>query len=123
MANGIRACAATGLLSPRRPPPIRCFIVWLPRHNLAIKALYTISEEHVSTTDTFFRGLHRRRGRAAYPGMLLGPVAEYCVRNGPYPVVVVALQRNSRVLGGPAGAPGLVGSLAWADGNTRPVRG
>ena len=29
------------------------------------------------------------RGRAAYPGMLLGSVAEYCVRNGPCPVVVV----------------------------------
>jgi nucleotide-binding universal stress UspA family protein len=25
------------------------------------------------------------RGRAAYPGMLLGSVAEYCVRNGPAP--------------------------------------
>jgi nucleotide-binding universal stress UspA family protein len=29
------------------------------------------------------------RGRAAYPGMLLGSVAENCVRNGPCPVVVV----------------------------------
>lgn len=29
------------------------------------------------------------RGRAAYPGMLLGSVAEYCVRNGRCPVVVV----------------------------------
>jgi nucleotide-binding universal stress UspA family protein len=29
------------------------------------------------------------RGRAAYPGMLLGSVAEHCVRNGPCPVVVV----------------------------------
>ncbi len=29
------------------------------------------------------------RGRAAYPGMLLGSVAEYCVRNGSCPVVVV----------------------------------
>lgn len=29
------------------------------------------------------------RGRAAFPGMLLGSVAEYCVRNGPCPVVVV----------------------------------
>ena len=29
------------------------------------------------------------RGRAAYPGMLLGSVAEFCVRNGPCPVVVV----------------------------------
>lgn len=29
------------------------------------------------------------RGRAAFPGMLLGSVAEYCVRNGPSPVVVV----------------------------------
>jgi nucleotide-binding universal stress UspA family protein len=28
-------------------------------------------------------------GRAAFPGMLLGSVAEYCVRNGPCPVVVV----------------------------------
>ena len=31
------------------------------------------------------------RGRAAFPGMLLGSVAEYCVRNGPCPVVVVRL--------------------------------
>jgi nucleotide-binding universal stress UspA family protein len=31
------------------------------------------------------------RGRAAYPGMLLGSVAEYCVRNGPCPVVVVRI--------------------------------
>ena len=29
------------------------------------------------------------QGRAAFPGMLLGSVAEYCVRNGPCPVVVV----------------------------------
>ncbi|MDQ1751857.1 MAG: hypothetical protein QOE71_2913 [Pseudonocardiales bacterium] len=29
------------------------------------------------------------RGRAAFPGMLIGSVAEYCVRNGPCPVVVV----------------------------------
>jgi nucleotide-binding universal stress UspA family protein len=29
------------------------------------------------------------RGRAAFAGMLLGSVAEYCVRNGPCPVVVV----------------------------------
>lgn len=29
------------------------------------------------------------QGRAAYPGMLLGSVAEYCVRNGRCPVVVV----------------------------------
>ncbi len=29
------------------------------------------------------------RGRAAFPGMLLGSVAEYCVRNGKCPVVVV----------------------------------
>jgi nucleotide-binding universal stress UspA family protein len=29
------------------------------------------------------------RGRAAFPGMLLGSVAEYCVRNGSCPVVVV----------------------------------
>ena len=28
-------------------------------------------------------------GRATFPGMLLGSVAEYCVRNGPCPVVVV----------------------------------
>lgn len=28
-------------------------------------------------------------GRAAFPGMLLGSVAEYCVRNGPCPVLVV----------------------------------
>jgi nucleotide-binding universal stress UspA family protein len=28
-------------------------------------------------------------GRAAFPGMLLGSVAEYCVRNGHCPVVVV----------------------------------
>src|SRR3954454_19782038 len=29
------------------------------------------------------------RGRAAFPGMLVGSVAEYCVRHGPCPVVVV----------------------------------
>jgi nucleotide-binding universal stress UspA family protein len=29
------------------------------------------------------------QGRAAYPGMLLGSVAEHCVRHGPCPVVVV----------------------------------
>lgn len=29
------------------------------------------------------------KGRAAFPGMLLGSVAEYCVRNGECPVVVV----------------------------------
>jgi nucleotide-binding universal stress UspA family protein len=29
------------------------------------------------------------RGRAAFPGMLLGSVAEYCVRHGSCPVVVV----------------------------------
>ena len=29
------------------------------------------------------------QGRAAFPGMLLGSVAEYCVRNGTCPVVVV----------------------------------
>ncbi|MDT4958024.1 MAG: hypothetical protein QOD31_1823 [Pseudonocardiales bacterium] len=29
------------------------------------------------------------RGRAAFPGMLLGSVAEYCVRHGKCPVVVV----------------------------------
>ena len=29
------------------------------------------------------------RGRAAFPGMLLGSVAEHCVRNGVCPVVVV----------------------------------
>jgi nucleotide-binding universal stress UspA family protein len=29
------------------------------------------------------------RGRAAFPGMLLGSVAEYCVRHGGCPVVVV----------------------------------
>ena len=28
-------------------------------------------------------------GRAAFPGMLLGSVAEYCVRHGDCPVVVV----------------------------------
>jgi len=31
------------------------------------------------------------QGRAAFPGMLLGSVAEYCVRNGPCPVVVVRM--------------------------------
>jgi nucleotide-binding universal stress UspA family protein len=35
------------------------------------------------------------RGRAAYPGMLLGSVAEYCVRHGPCPVVVVRTPRDS----------------------------
>lgn len=35
------------------------------------------------------------RGRAAFPGMLLGSVAEHCVRHGPCPVVVVrASQRG-----------------------------
>ncbi len=29
------------------------------------------------------------RGRAAFPGMLIGSVAEYCVRHGACPVVVV----------------------------------
>jgi nucleotide-binding universal stress UspA family protein len=29
------------------------------------------------------------RGRAAFPGMLIGSVAEYCVRNGLCPVVVI----------------------------------
>lgn len=29
------------------------------------------------------------KGRAAFPGMLLGSVAEYCVRHGDCPVVVV----------------------------------
>ena len=29
------------------------------------------------------------QGRAAFPGMLVGSVAEYCVRHGPCPVVVV----------------------------------
>ena len=29
------------------------------------------------------------KGRATFPGMLLGSVAEYCVRNGSCPVVVV----------------------------------
>ncbi|HTZ44048.1 MAG TPA: universal stress protein [Jatrophihabitans sp.] len=29
------------------------------------------------------------KGRAAFPGMLLGSVAEYCVRHGSCPVVVV----------------------------------
>jgi len=29
------------------------------------------------------------KGRAAFPGMLLGSVAEYCVRHGKCPVVVV----------------------------------
>jgi len=29
------------------------------------------------------------QGRAAFPGMLLGSVAEYCVRHGDCPVVVV----------------------------------
>jgi nucleotide-binding universal stress UspA family protein len=33
------------------------------------------------------------RGRAAFPGMLLGSVAEYCVRNGSCPVVVVRAPR------------------------------
>jgi nucleotide-binding universal stress UspA family protein len=34
-------------------------------------------------------------GRAAFPGMLLGSVAEYCVRNGPCPVVVVRTLADS----------------------------
>ena len=35
------------------------------------------------------------RGREAFPGMLLGSVAEYCVRNGPCPVVVVRAPASS----------------------------
>jgi hypothetical protein len=38
------------------------------------------------------------RGRAAFPGMLLGSVAEYCVRNGPCPVVVVRAPARSALL-------------------------
>ena len=34
------------------------------------------------------------RGRAAFPGMMLGSVAEYCVRNGDCPVVVVRAGTN-----------------------------
>lgn len=37
------------------------------------------------------------RGRAAFPGMLLGSVAEYCVRNGACPVVVVRTLANAGV--------------------------
>jgi nucleotide-binding universal stress UspA family protein len=33
------------------------------------------------------------QGRAAYPGMPLGSVAEYCVRNGACPVAVSASPR------------------------------
>lgn len=33
------------------------------------------------------------RGRATFPGMLLGSVAEYCVRHGDCPVVVVRTDR------------------------------
>lgn len=35
------------------------------------------------------------RGRAAFPGMLIGSVAEYCVRNGSCPVVVVRGRSDS----------------------------
>jgi Universal stress protein family len=40
------------------------------------------------------------RGRAAYPGLLLGSVAEYCVRNGPCPVA----QARYPALSGPGTA-------------------
>jgi nucleotide-binding universal stress UspA family protein len=43
-------------------------------------------------------------GRAAYPGMLLGSVAEHCVRNGPCPVVVVRTPAPPPV-SSPAAAP------------------
>jgi nucleotide-binding universal stress UspA family protein len=43
------------------------------------------------------------RGRAAFPGMLLGSVAEYCVRNGPCPVVVVRTLGEQSPPGGGAG--------------------
>jgi nucleotide-binding universal stress UspA family protein len=35
------------------------------------------------------------QGRAAFPGMLLGSVAEYCVRHGPCPVVVVRARASA----------------------------
>lgn len=53
----IKACGVVGLLSPRRPPPIRCIIARLPGHNLAIEAPCTFSEERVASTDTFFPGI------------------------------------------------------------------
>ncbi|HEX8095095.1 universal stress protein [Jatrophihabitans sp.] len=43
------------------------------------------------------------RGRAAFPGMLLGSVAEYCVREGTCPVVVVRVAAPP--LTGPAPDP------------------
>jgi nucleotide-binding universal stress UspA family protein len=43
------------------------------------------------------------RGRAAFPGMLLGSVAEYCVREGTCPVVVV--RAADPPLTGPAPEP------------------
>jgi nucleotide-binding universal stress UspA family protein len=43
------------------------------------------------------------RGRAAFPGMLLGSVAEYCVREGTCPVVVV--RAADPPLSGPGPAP------------------
>jgi nucleotide-binding universal stress UspA family protein len=43
------------------------------------------------------------RGRAAFPGMLLGSVAEYCVRNGPCPVVVVRSAAGDSVASASAG--------------------
>ena len=42
------------------------------------------------------------RGRAAFPGMLLGSVAEYCVRNGRCPVVVVRALPQDAVPSPPA---------------------
>jgi nucleotide-binding universal stress UspA family protein len=41
------------------------------------------------------------RGRAAFPGMLLGSVAEYCVRHGNCPVVVVRADTLPEELTGP----------------------
>jgi nucleotide-binding universal stress UspA family protein len=45
------------------------------------------------------------RGRAAFPGMLIGSVAEYCVREGTCPVVVV--RAADPPLTGPAPEPAL----------------
>jgi hypothetical protein len=59
----IKACGATGLLSPRRSPSIRCIIVRLPGHDLEIQVSYTLSEEPVTSADTLFRELRRRRPR------------------------------------------------------------
>jgi hypothetical protein len=53
-ANGIRACATSGLLSSAGAP-IRGITARLPAHRLAIQASCTSSEEHAASADTSFQ--------------------------------------------------------------------